>query len=94
MKKVYEFDAILHEIPKKGGAYVIFPWDIREEFGKGRIRVHTTFDGIEYDGSIVNMGLKDDQGKIIYILVVLKRIQNVLNKKEGDMLHVKVWPAV
>lgn len=94
MKKVYEFDAILHEILTKGGAYVIFPWDIREEFGKGRIRVHATFDGIEYDGSIVNMGLKDDQGKIIYILGVLKRIRNVLNKKEGDMLHVKVWPAV
>jgi len=40
------------------------------------------------------MGLKDDQGKIIYIFGVLKRIRNVLNKKEGDMLHVKVWPAV
>ena len=21
-----------------GGAYVIFPWDIREEFGKGRVK--------------------------------------------------------
>lgn len=25
MKKVYEFDAILHEIPKKGGVTLFFP---------------------------------------------------------------------
>lgn len=25
MKNVYEFDAILYEVPKKGGAYIIFP---------------------------------------------------------------------
>ena len=28
----YTFDAALHEIPENGGAYVIFPWDIRKEF--------------------------------------------------------------
>ena len=33
MKDKYEFDAVLHEIPEKGGAYIIFPWDIRQEFG-------------------------------------------------------------
>jgi len=25
----YEFDAVLHEDPDSGGAYVIFPYDIR-----------------------------------------------------------------
>ncbi len=48
--KVYEYDGIIHEIPEKGGAYVEFPWNIREEFQKGRVKVHATFDGIAYDG--------------------------------------------
>ena len=30
----------------------IVPWNIREEFGKGRVRVHAEFDGVPYDGSI------------------------------------------
>ena len=34
-QKPYEYDGIIHELPDNGGAYVIFPWDIREEFGKG-----------------------------------------------------------
>ena len=41
----YTFDAVLHEIPENGGAYVIFPWDIRKEFGKGRVKVYATFAG-------------------------------------------------
>ena len=35
-EKIYEYDEIIHSIPEKGGAYVIFPWNIREEFGRGR----------------------------------------------------------
>ena len=34
-QKRYEYDAVLHEMADDGGAYVAFPWDIREEFGKG-----------------------------------------------------------
>ena len=63
----YTFDAILHENPDNGGAYVIFPWDIRKEFGKGRVKVHATFDGIPYDGSVVNMGVKNADGEICYV---------------------------
>ncbi|WP_398577530.1 DUF1905 domain-containing protein [Streptococcus parasuis] len=37
---------------------MIFPYDIRQEFGKGRVKVHATFDGHPYDGSIVDMGMK------------------------------------
>ena len=59
MSKQYEYDAVIRELPEKGGAYVVFPWNIREEFGKGRVKVHATFDGIPYDGSIVNMGVKN-----------------------------------
>ena len=39
-EKIYEYDEIIHCIPEKGGAYVIFPWNIREEFGRGRVKVH------------------------------------------------------
>ena len=46
MAQEYSFDAILHEIPENGGAYVFFPRDIRKLFGKGRVKVHATFDGI------------------------------------------------
>ncbi len=60
----YEYDAILHEIPENGGAYVGFPWDIREVFGRGRIRVHADFDGVPYDGSGVNMGVKNPDGSV------------------------------
>ena len=88
--KEYEFDAILHEIPENGGAYVIFPWDIRKEFGKGRVKVHATFDGIPYDGSVVNMGAKDENGEICYVIGVLKAIRKKLGKKDGDSIHVTI----
>lgn len=42
----YEYDATICEVQGKGGAYVPFPWDIRKEFGRGRVKVHVEFDGI------------------------------------------------
>ena len=86
----YEYDAVLHETPDHGGAYVIFPWDIRQEFGKGRVKVHAEFDDIPYDGSIVNMGLKNEDGSVCYIIGVLKAIRKELGKKDGDVLHVVI----
>lgn len=26
----YEYDTVLHEMQDSGGAYVVFPWDIRQ----------------------------------------------------------------
>lgn len=88
--KVYQFQAEIHTIPQKGGAYIEFPYDIRQEFGRGRVKVHATFDGVSYDGSIVNMGLKREDGSICYILGVLKSIREQLGKSEGDMVEVTV----
>lgn len=84
----YEYDAVLHELTEKGGAYVAFPWDLKKETGKGRLKVHVTFDQIPYDGSIVNMGLKNPDGSICYIIGVLKSIRTALNKYDGDTIHV------
>ena len=91
--KQYEYDAVLHEDPDSGGAYVAFPWDIRQEFGKGRVKVHTLFDGIPYEGSIVNMGVKNPDGSVCYIIGVLKSIRTKLNKKDGDLIHVIIEPV-
>ena len=69
---------------------MVFPWDIRREFGKGRVKVHATFDGIPYDGSIVNMGLKNADGSICYMIGVLKAIRQRLGKSDGDTVHVTI----
>lgn len=90
MGKKYEYDTVIYEIPEKGGAYVIFPWNIREEFGKGRVKVHAVFDGIAYGGSIVNMGVKDDKGNVCYIIGMLKDIRRQLGKGAGDSVHMVV----
>ena len=88
--KQYEYDAVIVEDPDSGGAYVAFPWDIREEFGKGRVKVHATFNGVPYDGSIVNMGVRNEDGSICYIIGVLKSIRKQLRKANGDTIHVVI----
>lgn len=88
--KQYEYEAVIHELPEKGGAYVVFPWNIREEFGKGRVKVHATFDGIPYDGSIVNMGVKNEDGSVCYILGMLKSIRTQLGKGDGNTVHMVI----
>ncbi len=88
----YVFDAVIQAVPDKGGAYVVFPWNIREEFGKGRAKVHAVFDGVPYDGSIVNMGVKNETGEICYIIGVLKSIRQAIGKQPGDTVRVTVIP--
>ncbi len=87
--KDIEFDAIIQS-GSNGGAFVVFPYDIKREFGKGRLKVHAKFDGISYSGSIVNMGLKNDDGTICYILGILKSIRHDIGKHIGDSVHVVV----
>ena len=89
MKK-YEYDAVIHVDPESGGAYVAFPWDLRAEFGKGRLRVHAEFDQIPYDGSIVNMGVRNEDGSVCYVIGILKAIRTRLGKGEDDSVHVMI----
>lgn len=86
--KRYEYDTTIHE-NERGGAYVAFPWNIREEFGKGRVKVHATFDGVPYDGSLVNMGIKDEKGDIVYIIGLLKSIRTRLEKEVSQRQRKK-----
>lgn len=57
-KKVYKFEAVIEPVPDKGGAFVRVPFDIREEFGKGRVKVLAEFDGVPYKGGHCKYGRK------------------------------------
>jgi len=90
-EKTYEYEAkILSSSVGKGGAYVPFPYDLRAEFGKGRLKVHATFDGEPYDGSIVNMGVKNPDGSVCYIIGILKNIRAKIGKQPGDTVAVTI----
>ena len=88
--KVYEFDAVIQKVPDQDGAYVALPFDIKAEFGKGRVQVHATFDGEPYDGSVVNMGVKNPDGSVCYIIGVRKDIRAKIGKKPGDTVRVTI----
>ena len=87
---IYRFQAAIEAVPDKGGAYVRFPYDVRKEFGKGRVKVRATFDGVVYDGSLVNMGVRNADGSVCHIIGVRKDIRKTLGKGQGDMLQVVV----
>lgn len=91
--KNYLFDAVIKPVPEKGGAYVRFPYDIRKEFGKGRVKAEITFDGEPYTGSIVNMGVKNEDGSVCYIIGIRKDIREKIGKQPGDTVKVTVTVA-
>ena len=83
----YEYDAVLHE-EEDGGAWVAFPQDLRKEYGVGRMKVHAEFDGVPYDGSVVNMGVKDADGNTCYIIGITKAIRKRIGKSFDDTVTV------
>ena len=93
-EKTYKFRAIIEPVPDKGGAYIRFPYDIRTEFGKGRVKAQITFDSEPYLGSIVNMGVKNEDGSICYIIGIRKEIRNKIGKQPGDEVSVTVKEVV
>ena len=82
MEKTYEFDAVILQNENMDAAYVEVPFDIKELFGKGRLSVHATFDGVPYNGQIVKMGTP------CYIIGVRKDIRKQLGKTFGDKVKV------
>jgi hypothetical protein len=89
--KLFEYDAVIRQSDiGKGGAFVEFPYDIRKEFGKGRVSVFCTFDGEPYTGSVVNMGVKNPDGTVCYIIGILKEIRAKIGKQPGDVVRVIV----
>jgi hypothetical protein len=87
--KTYEYETMI--LPSdRGGAYVAFPYDLRAEFGKGRVKVYAGFDGEPYDGSIVNMGAKNADGSVCYIIGICKNIREKIGKQPGDTVRVTI----
>ena len=82
--KIYEFTAVIRKVPDIDGAYVEIPFDVREEFGKGRVKVRATFDGVGYDGSLVRMGTP------CHILGLRKDIRARIGKQPGDTVAVRL----
>ncbi len=87
-QKMYEFEATIYKVPDVDGAYVEFPYDVKAEFGKGKVKVHATFDGEPYDGSLVNMGVKHTDGSVCYIIGLRKDIRAKIGKQAGDTVKV------
>ena len=75
--KVYEFCSIIEPVPDK-------------EFGKGRVKAQITFDGEPYSGSIVNMGVKNEDGSVCYIIGIRKDIRAKIGKQPGDTVKITV----
>lgn len=82
--KLYAFTAIIQKVPDIDGAYVEFPYDVRQEFGAGRVKVHATFDGEPYDGSLVRMKTPG------HIIGLRKDIRQKIGKQPGDTVEVTI----
>ena len=79
---MFEFSAIILQNEDMDAAYVEVPFDIKALFGKGRLSVHATFDGVPYDGQIVKMETP------CYIIGVRKDIRKQIGKTFGDTVKV------
>jgi len=67
-----------------GGAFVTVPFDVEHVFGKKRVAVNATIDGVPYRGSLVRMGGE------CHVLGVLKEIRASIGKQVGDIVEVVV----
>lgn len=78
----YAFDSVIRKVPNLDGAYIEFPFDVRKEFGKGRVKVLAAFDGHPYRGSLVRMGTAG------HLLGVRKDVRAAIGKQPGDTVRV------
>jgi hypothetical protein len=83
MTQRYQFKALIEDAGE-GGAYVSVPFDIIGAFGKKRVKVVATIDGVAYRGSLVRMG------GACHLLPVLKEIRANIGKNIGDEVVVEV----
>jgi hypothetical protein len=80
--KQYKFSAKI-EGTFRGGAYVLFPYDVKSEFGTGgQVRVKVKFDGVPYSGSLVKYSRPQ------HMMPILKEIREQIGKGPGDTVDV------
>lgn len=83
-EREYQFSAVIKKVPDIDGAYVEFPFDVKKEFLKGRVKVHATFDGVPYDGSLVRIQTP------CHIIGIRKEIREKILKQPGDEVIVTI----
>jgi Bacteriocin-protection, YdeI or OmpD-Associated/Domain of unknown function (DUF1905) len=88
MKKQYKFKGTIESVEGpsgRGGACVLFPYDVEKEFGtRGQVPVKVSFDGAPYTGTMVKYG------KPQHMLPMLKAIREKIGKGPGDTVDVVV----
>lgn len=77
-----EFEAIILQNEDMDATYVEVPFDIKALYGKGRLLVNATFDGVPYQGQVVKMGTP------CHIIGVTKQIRKLIGKSFGDSVSV------
>ncbi|MEG0229648.1 MAG: DUF1905 domain-containing protein [Oscillospiraceae bacterium] len=82
--KIYKFDAQIKKVPSIDGAYVEFPYDVKKEFGKLRVKVTATFNEYIYNGSLVKMKTP------CHIIGIKKDIRKQIGKQPGDIIKVTI----
>lgn len=84
--KTYSFSAPIEKVEGIDGAFVRVPLDLPRVFGAGRIKVHATFDGVPYDGSVVTF--KREDGGRDHVLGIRKDIRAAIGKVPGENVEV------
>ena len=79
-----KFSAVIIQNGNMDAAYVEIPYDIKEIFGKGRVLVNASFDGVPYRGQVVKMGTP------CYIIGITKQVRKQINKSFGDTVDVVI----
>lgn len=79
-----KFSAVIIQNGNMDAAYVEIPYDIKEIFGKGRLLVNASFDGVPYSGQVVKMGTP------CYIIGITKQVRKQINKSFGDTVAVVI----
>ena len=75
---------MIRKVEDIDGAYIEIPFDVKSEFGKGRVPVTATFDGERYEGSLVRMKTP------YHIIGIRKEIRAKIGKQSGDVVKVTI----
>ncbi len=89
---IHQFTATVERSGDMDAAYVRVPIDIKKEYGKGRLKVQASFNGEPYSGSVVNMGVKNADGSVCYIIGITQAIRKKIGKTFGDRVEVVLIP--
>jgi uncharacterized protein DUF1905/bacteriocin resistance YdeI/OmpD-like protein len=79
--KRHRFSAVIQG-GERGGAWVNIPFDVEKAFGKKRVPIRATIEGVPYRGSLVRMGGD------CHMLLILKAIRDKIGKQAGDTVSV------